>query len=260
MQLGVRNVECATVEFFNCREESPEQVKGALLELVWNVRERHCQELKNVIRNALAALDNYQEGQVVVEQGDASRHLRVWLENNNQLPEFNSVLEASLVSAIQRAHPSSLRASVRREGIWDNLNYAHQVGSGVRAMVDDIVSERVKGFREVATNIATDLPNAEELVSQAVRVIEAGRVRLLATCHVFGRTIHAYDMRSDKTFWTNCDSEWGKGQGYRDRVLAHHNGWFGAKAKGAEGLNNRVREFVEGEWRALLEQVGSILG
>ena len=45
MQLGVRDVECAAVEFFNCKEESSQEVKEALLKLVWRVRERHCREL-----------------------------------------------------------------------------------------------------------------------------------------------------------------------------------------------------------------------
>ena len=259
MQLGVRNVECAAVEFFNCREESPEQVKRALLRLVWNVREQHCRDLSTVIRDASAMVDNYREERVVVEQKEASHRLRVWLDNNRQLPEFASAFEASLVSAIQRAHPSSVRASVRREGLWDNLNYAYHVGFGSREMVDDVVSRRVDGFREVATNVANDLSNAEDLVNQAIRTMEAGRVRLLTASHNFGRTIHTYDMRSDKPFWASCDFEWGRGPGYRDRVLAEHDSWFGARMDGGEGLKNRVREFVAGEWKVLLERVESML-
>ena len=260
MQLGVRNVKCAAVEFFNCKEESPEQVKEALVGLVRNVRQRHCRDLSNMIRDASAMVDNYREERVVVEQKEASRRLRIWLDNNRRLPEFTSELEGSLLSAIQRAHHSSVRASARREGLWDNLDYGYLVGSGVRAVVDDIVNPRIVGFREVATNVANDLANAEDLVNQAVRMMEGGRLRLLTVCQDFGRTIHTYDMRSDKGFWASCDYEWGKGPGYRDRVLDIHHRWFGAKTHGSEGLKRRVREYVEGGWNALLDQVGSILG
>ena len=38
MQLGVRNVSCASVEFFNCKDETPDRVKKSLHNLVWNVR------------------------------------------------------------------------------------------------------------------------------------------------------------------------------------------------------------------------------
>ena len=260
MQMGVRNVGCAAVEFFNCREESPKRVKEALVQLVWNVRDQHCRDLGNMIRDASAMVDNYREERVVVEQGEASRRLRIWLDNNRQLPEFTSEFEGSLLSAIHRAHPSSVRASARREGLWDNLDYGYQVGSGVRSVVDEIVNPRIAGFREVATNVVDDLSNATDLVHQAVRMMETGRTRLLTTCQDFGRTIHTYDMRSDKGFWASCDNEWGRGPGYRDRVLNIHHGWFGARTNGDRGLNNRVREFVEREWNALLDQVGSILG
>ena len=260
MQIGVRGVGCAAVEFFNCREEPPERVKGALVQLVWNVREQHCRYLSNMIRGASAMVDNYREERVVEEQKEASRRLRVWLDNNRQLPDFTSEFEGSLLSAIQRAHPSSVRASVRREGLWDNLDYGYQVGSGVRGVVDEIVNPRIAGFREVATNVANDLTNAKDLVNQAVRMMEGGRLRLLTISQDFGRTIHTYDMRSDKDFWASCDYEWGRGPGYRDRVLGIHHGWFATRTHESEGLKRRVREYVEGGWNALLDQVGSILG
>ena len=260
MQLGVRNVECAAVEFFNSREESPDHVKGALLKLVRNLRDRHCQELREVVRGTSTMLDNYEEQQVIAEHKEASRLLLGWLGNNRELPEFDSALEAGLLSAIQRAHPSSVRASVRREGLWDNLNYSYQIGSGVRAMVDVVANDRVRGFREVATNIAHNLTEAGSLVHQAIRIMESGKERLLDASQDFGQTIHTYDMRSDRLFWDSCDFEWGRGPGYRDRVLGHHDTWFGTRADGGEGLKNRVREFVEGEWNGLLERVESILG
>ena len=259
-QLGVRDVECAAVEFFNCREEPSQHVKESLLKLVWGVREQHRLEFNAVIRDASAMVDNYQEEQVVADQEGAARRLRVWLDSNRQLPEFVSGLQGGLVSAMQRSHPSSLRASVRREGLWDHLDYGYQMGSGVRSVVDTVVSRRIDGFKEVAQNVVDDLSNAEDLVNQAVRIMENGRTDLRDASNGFGRTIHTYDMRNDKGLWASSEAEWGRGPGYRDRVLAHHRTWFDGRVPGDEGLKSRVQEFVQGEWEALLDQVGSILG
>ena len=260
MQLGVRDVACAAVEFFNCKEESPQEVKEALLKLVWRLRERHCRELSDVIRNASAMVDNHQEEQVVAEGQEAARRLKIWLDNNRQLPEVVSRLQSSLVSAIQRAHPSSLRASVRREGIWDNLSYGYQMGSGVRLVADSVFDKRVSEFDEVARTIVDDLSNAKDLVNQAVRIMNNERETLRTTSHDFGRTIHTFDMRSDKDLWATSKAEWGRGPGYRDRVLTHHRTWFDGRVPGDEGLKRRVQEFVQGEWETLLDKVGSILG
>ena len=260
MQLAVRDVKCAAVEFFNCREETPDRVKEALLKLVWNVRERHCQELTEVVTRTSAMLSNYEEEQVIADNREASRRLVGWLDDNRELPAFDLELEACLISAIQRAHPSSVRASVRREGLWDNLNYNYQMGIGVQAMVDGVVGDRIRGFTVVATFTAGDLTAAKDLVDQAIRMMETGKVRLLDACRDFGGTIHTYDMKSDGPFWDSCDSEWGRGPGYRDRVLGHHDDWFGERTDGDGGLKSRVREFVEGEWNNLLNRVESILG
>ena len=262
MQLGVRNVSCASVEFFNCKDETPDRVKKSLLKLVWTVREQHCRELRDVIRDASAMVDNYKDERVAEVRREASRILKIWLDSNRELPDFAQPMEGSLLSAIQTAHPSSVRASVRREGLWDNLNYNHQVGFGVWDMVNDVVSDRIKGFREIASNIMNDpiMSDVADLVNQAVRIMETGREPLRIASQDFGRTIHAYDMRSDWRFWNSCDSEWGKGPGYRDRVLGHNRTWFDRRTDGDEGLKNRVRKFVEEEWKDLLMKVESILG
>ena len=201
--------------------------------LMWNVRERDCRELSNVIGDASAMVDNYRVERVVEVQREASRRLKVWLANNCMLPELTLPLEASLVSAIQTAHPSSVRASVRREGLWDNLSYNYQMGFGVQEMVDSVVSDRIKGFREVASNIVDDptMSEAEGLVNQAARMMEAGREGLRTGSHDFGRTIHTYDMRSDGQLWDSCDSEWEKGQvtgtgSWRTTTFGLANGWM----------------------------------
>ena len=255
-QLGGRDVECAAVEFFNCKEESPQHIKDALLKLVRGLRIQHRNELVDVIRDASAMVNNYQEEQVVAEQKEAARPLKVWLDNNRQLPEIPSRLQASLVLAMQKAHPGSLRASVRREGEWNNLDYSHLMGVGVRTVVDAVVRRRAVGFKEVAQNVVHGLSNAEGLINQAVRKMETGVLDLRSTSHSYGKAVHAYSMKSDKDLWEASKDEWGKGPGYRDRVVGHHEDWFKRKEG---GLKIQVQEAVQREWEALLDQVGAIL-
>ena len=97
-------------------------------------------------------------------------------------------------------------------------------------------------------------------MNQSIRMMETGKMRLLDTCRDFGGTIHTYHMKVDRPFWDLCDSEWGQGLGYRDRVLDHHGDWFDERRGGDGDLKDRVREFVEGEWNNLLKRVESILG
>lgn len=258
-QLGGTGVECAAVEFFNCKDESPQRVQGALVKLAWGLREQHRRKLGNVIGYASVMVDNHQEEQVVTEQRESARLLRTWLNDNRQLSEFRLGFRGRLAEAIQKAHPSTLRASVRREGDWRNLEYRFLLGVGVRSMVDAVISKRVDGFKEVAKTAIHGLPHSEDLVDQAVRIMEDGRLSLREASRGYGETIHTYDMKNDKELWESSISEWGKGPGYRERVWNHHQDWFTSKEQGVEGLQSQVQEFVQREWRKLLDQVGAIL-
>ena len=258
-QLGGTGFECAAVEFFDCKDEFPQRVQGALINLVWGLREQRHRKLVNVIGYASVMVDNYQEEQVVTEQREAARLLKVWLDDNRQLDKFLIGFRGRLAEAIRKAHPSTLRASVRREGEWDNLKYSYLLGVGVRSMVDAVVSKRVAGFEEVARTAIHGLPNAEDLVNQAVRIMKDRRQDLRNASNGYGQTIHTYEMKNDKGLWESSNAEWGKGPGYRERVWGHHQDWFTSKSSGDEGLQNQVQEFVQREWEKLLGQVEDIL-
>ena len=72
MRLKGLNVPHVRVEFFNAREDEPERLRDFLLELVNNLRKRHCKNLKEVIAGANDLVQNFAEEQVRrdTEKGD----------------------------------------------------------------------------------------------------------------------------------------------------------------------------------------------
>ena len=159
---------------------------------------------------------------------------------------------------MREVYASSVRASVRRQGNWDRLDYTHHMGSGARAMVAGLVIRQRNSFKEVAENALNDpdLEKATDLVNQAVRIFNNSVNALLQASQNFGRTTHTYDLEPDGKLWLDCESEWGKGPGYRDRVVKRHEDWFDIKR---DGLERRIRELVDREWENLLGRVSAIL-
>ena len=73
--------------------------------------------------------------------------MMVWLDNNRDVGDLATRLENSLIDAINRAYASSVRASVRRQGDWYNLNYSHHLGYGARVMAARSVGAKLENFR-----------------------------------------------------------------------------------------------------------------
>ena len=258
MRLGMEDINCATVEFFNAREDHPQRLTDFLLGMVNGLRDKHRETLAVVIKGASDLVQNYEQEQTSVVQQQAAHHLTTWLDNNRELGTSASGLGNALLEAIEKAHPSSLRASVNRQGEWHNLDYPHQLAYGARFKASQAIGRRVDAFREVSQNALNnpDLAEAYPLVEQALRIFEEGTQALPRNIQVFGRTIYTHDLKPDSTFWARCENEWGRGSGYRDRVYKHHKDWFNRDAR---NINGRAEALIEREWRQVLDRVSSVL-
>ena len=256
-----RSLSYAGVEFFNSFEDESERLTQFVLGLVEGLHQRRCENLRVVVDDVNLVVHNSKLLEVVEVnevRRQAAHRLRVWLDSHRHLGDFEMNLEESLVSAMRDAHPSSVRASVRRLGDWDNLKYEHQLGYGARAMVAGLVSHHRASFKEVADNVLNDpeLKKGADLVNQAVRIFDARIEEMLQASQNFGRTTHAYDLKPDGNLWSDSNAEWGKGQGYRVWVVQRHEEWFDAKGG---ILERRARELVDRGWESVLNRVSSIL-
>ena len=261
IRIGALNVPDISVGFYNALEDAPDRLSVFLLKLIAGLRRRHRGNLKQAIDGANYLVQNYEKTQVDEIQRQAANSLLIWRKNNQEIGEFSRQMEDSLLSAINRAHPSSLRASVRRQGEWYNLDYSHQLGYGSRAMAAYAVGTKLERFKAVAENLLQnpELEVAYSLVRQARHILESGTEDLLQKSQHLGTTIHTVYLKPDGILWDNCDNEWGLGPGYRDRVLSHHKTWFADDSQDVTELADGFIEFVTREWQDVLKRLGDIL-
>ncbi len=261
MRIGALNVPDISVGFFNALDDAPERLSVFLLELVTSLRQRHRENLKQAIDGTNYLVQNYEKTQVHDIQRKAANSLIRWRRNNREIGDFPSQIEDSLLSAINNAHASSLRASVRRQGVWYNLDYSHQLGYGARSVAAVAVGTKLEQFKAVADNLLQDpeLEVAYSLLRQARHILESGTEDLLQKCQHLGTTIHTGYLKPDGTLWANCDREWGRGIGYRDRVSNHQKEWFNDESYKNTGLADAFIELVTREWQEVLKRLRDIL-
>ena len=253
-----QNLPYADMEFFNAREDDLQPATNFLLRLIQGVRNMHRIRLEEVIDGANALVANFAEAQVQEVYQQAARPVWRWLENNQEIDGLTGSLEGNLIVAINGAYASSVRASVRRQGDWYNLNYSHHLGYGARVMAARSVVPKLENFRSRIEIILEneELKPAFDLIGQSRRILEDGVNTLLIRSELLGKRIYIQHLKPDSEFWGLCDSRWGQGYGYRDDVAQYHKSWFSNSDRDFQAM---VQELVEREWRQILARLSAIL-
>lgn len=258
MILTSRNLPANGLEFFNVREDDLQRLNNFLVARVNHLRELHVKRLGEVIREANALVENFESEQKSQILRDASHRLRIWIDGNQELQPSPLPLEKSLINAMGEVYASSVRASVRRLGEWDKLDYSHQMGFGSRVKALRAVAQKQVEFKSTVKLMLDDpeMGEAHGLVSQVQRLFGSGVESLLKSSEQMGTTIHTNDMQSDSALWARSDNRWGQGPGYRSDVMRFHEEWF---EEHRHSLEPKVQNLVEREWRRLLDRMSELL-
>ena len=247
-----------SISFFDLMNDGTDELRDTLLELVRKLREKYCKDLEQLIDDANELVTNYEKEQVREIQREAAKRLMVWQRSNQQMTASLDQLTEGFLGVLESIHPSSLRASVRRQGVWYNLDYSHELGFRARSMVAKALRSKTKDFKAVAKNLLDDpdMEDAHGLVREADRIIQSGAEDMRQKVRLWGAGIHAQGMVRDDTLWPKCEDEWGQGPGYRGRVSNHHKGWFDAHLSKYEA---DVQLLLQKEWHRTLTRLADIL-
>ena len=262
LSLKTKNLPYADIVFFNAREDNPQDLTNSLMEGVEKLRQVQRTRLGEAISGAIALVKNVDEAQVQEIYQKVARIIRHWLEDNREIDGLHGRLEDGLTTSINRAHPSSVNASVRREGNWHAPDHSHQLRHGARVMVRRSLFPKRDDFEVTANVIFRDeeLEPAFGLVLQAHRILEDGINSLLTRSESLGERIYIQYLKPDAQFWTECRVQWGLGYvgglTYRERVSLRHRNWFSNSDRDFQAM---VQELVEREWRQTLERLAAIL-
>jgi len=257
MSLQPLKLDDLAIGFFNAYQDDPQRMRTFLKDRLERMRKTFRARMHDVTRNAQTVLQNHEREQVQAVMRQAASTLRTWANQNAKPQMLNVRVQDSLMGQISRAYASTVRATVRREGDWHNLNYPHHLGYGARRMAVQSLEKHVNGFTALCKTLAANpqYADAGDLISQADRVLNAAYDELLRKVQLMGQTAFSDELKVDSAFWASCNGEWGQGPGYKQRVTVHNEAWFRKDTR--LDLERKLLAMIEREWG---EAVARMLG
>lgn len=247
------------IYFFNANEDSSEQFREFLSKRLSAVRDSFREQLNETIEDTQGLLKNHEQEQVQAVIYSAGKRIGSWIEQHYALPDVSIHVQDDLITTISKAHASTVRATISRQGKWSNLDYFHHLGYGSRLLAAKLLKENLSNFKDYCNTLAGDgeYLDAQYFIKQAKRTLSSSCYELLSKVELTGGNYFKEELASTQAypFWTRCSDEYG--QGYRDRIVQHNKNWF--NEIGTKKLEQDLNCFIEREWKKILSNVSALI-
>jgi len=103
-----------------------------------------------------------------------------------------------------------------------------------------------------------DLKNfleAQDLISQAERVLTSSYDELLRKVQLMGQTSYRNELKIDSAFWAGMGAE--SGRSYKGRIVRRNSDWFDRESPKA--LEAELWSLIAREWQIALDSVNALL-
>ena len=229
--------------FLNVEVDDSAQLREEFLGQLSRMRDTISERLFDLCDAATEIIENQEKHAVTVAIEEVARRLNTFLLGNRNLGARERHAYEEAVNTVRTVrYASTLWASTRRNGEYSGLNIVHQVGVG--AAKDALLRSRdwfakVDGL--VNALLADEgLQPAKHSIEQIRAVAKSSREGFLAGAQRCGMETYREPL-TKAAVWSVCASEWGRGPGFKNRIVEHLLKWFEKKhPELKEALDSRL--------------------
>lgn len=236
--------------FFDARSDDADKIWSRLRGQISQMRAAYAQLGQQAAHGVENLIKNVDSVRTVEARRDIEGALHRLLETVRPLQASVRPPHQNLVEQIAIGHHSSIAASVYRRGDWENFQFAHILGIGVRidanlrTMNDALrVEHRLMDFESQYEDM--------EAVLQTVRGLKGrlseGRQEFLSAARTIGRDVYERLLARAGEVWTESAERYGRGAGYKKDVASVWRNWFETSEE-ARSAAQEVNDRVEDAW------------
>ncbi|MFC5757973.1 helix-turn-helix domain-containing protein [Rhizobium sp. GCM10022189] len=240
--------------FFNAMDGSAQHAWQEIEDRVGALRAHQVERLQrfvalshDLVTNADAA--RIQQARVAIEAEVQSA-----VKSYRQLPKSVRPSHQTLIEQIKSGHPSSIAAAITRRGSWLHFEIHHFVGAGVRADANRRSSDyvtKITGRLESLQEKFRPIPEITGLLETLVEDLRDWRQEFLQRAQTIGRNTFKPYLDASAEFWSNLESRYGGGRGYREDIADMVQAWFEETPKLSEA-RDKVDARLADAWAELV--------
>jgi len=226
-ELDAKDMSGVPMLFFNVEMDKATDVRDELFRQLDRMRKTTSDRLVDLWVAAEEIIENHEKHAVNDAIEEVARRLNAFLRGNGKLGTRERHAYEEALSTVRGVHASTLWAATRRNGEYYGLNIVHQIGVG---SARDARLRSRGWFAKIEGHVNElkadkDLGLAKHSIEQIGAVADASRRDFLEGAQGIAMEIYRKPLTQDPV-WSECASEWGRGPGFRDRVVDHLREWF----------------------------------
>jgi transcriptional regulator with XRE-family HTH domain len=249
-KLAAEELSGVPVLFFNVESDDPAQVREKLFEQLNRMRETMAERLLDLCAAIEDLIHHHETKAVNAAVEEVANRLRSFLEGNRRLGARERLAYEQALQTIRGVrYASTLWASTRRCGEYSGLNVIHQIGIGAARDARARCGAWFHALDAFLNGLKSekDLTLAAKTIEQIARSASASRTSFLDAVQRAGTEVYQ-DPLTKAPVWPKCAAEWGKGPGFKNRVVNHLEPWLQARGD----LKDKLEDIVTVLWEQLV--------
>ncbi len=237
------------IYFYNAFEDDSTTTIVQLKKQIGDFRENYADKINELALTMAYAMDNSEEVAYLQAIDQITKKLSFFLKGNSKLPPRIGDILSEVDRVFYSAHPSTLWASTRRRGIYGNLNICYVISNSATSDANKRFDKWLNIFQGEINTLKADesLVVAEKYINDIETFTKNMKSKFLEAVINCGTEVYCENITS-ANMWYDCSSEWGRGPGFKVRVLNHIKKWFNEHTN----LQNELDELIESFWNELV--------
>lgn len=229
--------------FYNAFEDDPKSTIIQLNKQIAKFRRNYADKINDLALTMDYAMDNSEEVAYLQALEQITKRLSFFLKGNSKLKSRTRCIFSDVNNVFYRAHASTLWASTRRYGRYGNLNICYVISNSTTSDANKRFDDWLNRFQGEINSLKADesLTIAEKYINDIEFFTKELKAKFLEAVADCGTEVYCNKITS-ATMWFACISEWGRGPGFKVRVLNHIEKWFDEHVDLQKELDKKVED------------------
>jgi transcriptional regulator with XRE-family HTH domain len=212
---------------FDSTQDPDEGLQSFLIERLADLRSVHLEGARQTINAVREMLTNAEEAKAVAAVTAVTADMQRFVDQHPFLQGRPTSIYPRLFVAIKDAHPRAIWASTRRNGRYWNFDFYQYLEDGAAAIMRHRSYHAMNSLRIIIQSKMEDInfSGAQAFLAQLLDDSMKWEVDLVEAARHFAGAVFEPKLRSAESLWRHCESLYGQGLPYRDRVVSELREW-----------------------------------